>query len=108
MVNEQQDNWDVYIKQVCWGVRSSFGESTKHTSYEIMHVRKPRFPSELPVEEEDDSSPIALQGSHPNEVADYVSSKQEQLSAMKAKVYLPLTISFIVKPMHDCCGTFLL
>ena len=62
-----------------------------------MHVMKPRFPSELPVEEEDDPSPIALQGPHPNEVADYVSSKQEQLSAMKAKVCLPLTITFIVE-----------
>ena len=96
MVNEQRDNWDVYIEQVCWSVCSSFKESTKHTPYEIMHVRKPRFPSELLVEEEDDSS-IALQGSHPNAVADYVSSKQEQLSAMEAKVCLPLTITFIVK-----------
>ena len=97
MVNEQQDNWDVYIEQVCWGVRSSFKESIKHTLYEIMHVRKPRFLSELLVEEEDDPSPIALQGSHPNEVADYVSSKLEQLSAMEAKVSLPLTITFIVE-----------
>ena len=53
-----------------------------------MHVRKPRFPSELLVEEEDDSS-IALRGSQPNAVADYVSSKQEQLSAMEAKVCPP-------------------
>ena len=50
----------------------------------------------LLVEEEDDPS-IALQGSDPNAVADYVSSKQEQLSAMKAKVCLPLTITFIVE-----------
>ena len=97
MVNEKQDNWDVCIEQVCWGVRSSFKESTKHTPYEIMHVRKPRFPSELLVEEEDDPSSIALQGPHPNEVADYVSSKQEQLSVMEAKVGLPLTITFIVE-----------
>ena len=86
MVNEQQDDWDLYIEQACWGVRSSFNESTKYTPYEIMHVRKPRFPSELPVEEEDDPTPIALQGPTPNEVADYVSSKQEQLSAMEAMV----------------------
>ena len=97
MVNEQQDIWDVYVEQVCWGVRSSFKESTKHTPYEIMHVRKPCFLSELLVEEEDDSSPIALQGSHPNAVADYGSSKEEQLSAMKAKDCLPLTITFIVE-----------
>ena len=97
MVNEQQDHWDVYIEQVCRGVRSSFKESTKHTPYEIMHVRKPRFLSELLVEEEDGSPFIALQGPHPNEVADYVSSKQEQLSAMEAKVCLPLTITFIVE-----------
>ena len=96
MVNEQQDNWDVYIAEPCWDVCSSFKESTKHTPYEIMHVRKPRFLSELLVEEEDDSS-IALQGSDPNAVADYVSSKQEQLSAMEAKVCLPLTITFIVE-----------
>ena len=89
MVNEQQDDWDVYIEQVCWGVRSSFKESAKHTPYEILHVRKPRFPSELPVEEEDDPPPFALQGSHPNEVADCASSKQEQLSAMEAKVGCP-------------------
>ena len=89
MVNEQQDNWDVYIEQVCWGVRSSLKESTKHTPYEFMHVRKPRFLSELLVEEEDDCS-IALQGSHPNAVADHV-------SAMEAKVCLPLTITFIVE-----------
>ena len=79
------------------GVRSSFKESTKHTPYEIMHVRKPRFSSEMLVEEEDDSPFIALQGSHPNEVADYVSSKQEQLSAMDPKVSLLLTITFIVE-----------
>ena len=96
MVNEQQDNWDVYIEEVCWGVCSSFKESTKHTPYEIMHVRKPRFLSELLVEEEDGPS-IALQRSDLNEVADYVSSKQEQLSALKAKVCLPLTITFIVE-----------
>ena len=54
-----------------------------------MHVRKPRFPSELPVKEKDDPSPIALQGPHRNEVADYISSKQEQLSAMEAKVGCP-------------------
>ena len=89
MVNEQQDDWDVYIEQVCWGVRSSFKESTKHTPYEIMHVRKPRFLSELLVEEEDDPSPIALQGPHPKEVAGYVSSKKELLSAMEAKVGCP-------------------
>ena len=97
MVNEQQVNWDVYIEQVCWVVRSSFKESTKHTPYEIIRVRKPRFPSELLVQEEDDSPLIALQGPHPNEVADYVSSKREQLSAMEAKVCLPLTITFIVE-----------
>ena len=97
MVNEQQDNWDVYIEEICWGVHSSFKESTKHTPLEIMHVRKPRFPSELLVEEEDDSPFIASQGPHPNEVADHVSSKQEQLSATEAKVCLPLTITFIVE-----------
>ena len=96
MVNEQQDNWDVYIAEACWDFCSSFIESTKHTPYEIMHVRKPRFLSELLVEEEDDSS-IALQWSHLNAVADYVSTKQEQLSAMEAKVCLPLTITFIVE-----------
>ena len=87
MVNEQQDDWDLYIEQKhVGGVRSSFSESTKYTPYEIMHVRKPRFPSELPVKEEDDPTPIVLQGPTPNKVADYVGSKQEQLSAMEAKV----------------------
>ena len=87
MVNEQQDDWDLYIEQACEGLRSSFNESTKHTPYEIMHIRKPRFPSGLPVEKEDDVPvPIILKEPTPNEVADYVCSKQEQLSEMEAKV----------------------
>ena len=84
MVNEQQDDWHLFIEQACWGVRSSFNESTKHTPYEIMHLRKPRFPFELP--EEEDPAPISLQEPTPNEVADYVSTKQEQLVAVEAKV----------------------
>ena len=85
MVNEQQDDWDLFIEQACWGVRSSYyNESTKYSPYEIMHIRKPRFPSELP--EEDDSAPISLQEPSPDEVADYVGTKQEQLTAVNAKV----------------------
>ena len=45
-----------------------------------MHIRKPRFPSELP--EEEDPAPISLQEPTPNEVADYVSTKQEQLTTL--------------------------
>ena len=58
MVNEQQNNWDPHIDQECWGILSSYSESTKHTPYEITCVRKPRFPSEIPVEEE--PAPIPL------------------------------------------------
>ena len=47
MVNEQQDNWDLFIEQACWGIRSSYNESTKHTPYEVMCIRKPRFPSHV-------------------------------------------------------------
>ena len=61
-------------------MRSSYNETTKHTPYEVMHIRKPRFPSELP--EEEDPAPISLQEPTPNEVAVYVSTKQEQLIAV--------------------------
>ena len=84
MVNEQQDDWHLYIEQACWGVRSSYNESTKHTPYEVMHIRKPRFPSELPVEQS--PTPVTLQAPTPGEVAVYVQSKQEQLITLEAKV----------------------
>ncbi len=84
MVNEQQDDWDLFIEQACWGVRSSYNESTKLSPYEVMHIRKPRFPSELPVEEE--PAPISLREPTPDEVANYVSMKQEQLTTLEAKV----------------------
>lgn len=94
MVNEQQDDWHLYIEQACWGIRSSYNESTKHTPYEVMHIRKPRFPSELPTEE--DPAPISLQEPTPNEVADYISTKQEQLTAVEAKVcYITNKIIYI-------------
>ena len=85
MVNEQQDSWDLFIEQACWGIRSSYNESTKHTPYKIMCIRKPRFPSEIPVEEEESAS-ISLKEPTPNEVAEYLSSKQVQLTEVEAKV----------------------
>ena len=85
MVNEQQDNWDLFIEQACWGIRSSYNESTKHTPYEIMCIRKPRFPSEIPVEEEVSAS-ISLKEPTPNKVAECLSSKQVQLTEVEAKV----------------------
>ena len=51
-----------------------------------MHIRKPCFPSELPVVDVEEPAPFILEGPTPNKVADYVSGKQEQLSAMEAKV----------------------
>ena len=84
MVNEQQDDWDLYLEQACWGMRSSYNESTKVSPYEVMHIRKPRFPSELPLEEE--PAPISLIEPTPDEVADYVTKKQEQLTTLEAKV----------------------
>jgi hypothetical protein len=83
MVNEQQDDWDQYVEQACWGIRSSYNESTKLIPYEVMHIRKPRFPSELPAEE---PVSITLREPTPDEIADYVTTKQEQLTTLEAKV----------------------
>ena len=58
---------------------------TRHTPYEVMCVRKLRFPSEIPVEEEVSAS-ISLKEPTPNEVAEYLSSKQVQLTEVEAKV----------------------
>lgn len=70
MVNEQQNNWDLYIEQTCWGIRSSYNESTKHTPHGVMHIRKPRFPSEI-ADHNNDSDEIEVQETEPNLVADY-------------------------------------
>ena len=92
MVNEQQDNWDLFIEQACWGIHSSYNESTKHTPYEIMCIRKPRFPSEIPVEEV--SASISLKEPTPNEVAEYFSSKQVQLTELEAKVCCKAVLNY--------------
>lgn len=84
MVNEQQNDWHLYLEQACWAIRSSYNESTKYSPYEVMHIRKPRFPSELPVE--DTSVAISVEDPTPNQVADYVSTKQAQLTTVEGKV----------------------
>ena len=92
MVNEKQDDWHLYLEQACWGLRSSYNESTKFTPYEVMHIRKPRFLSELPIKE--DPAPISLEEPTPEEVATYISTKQEQLRLVEAEVHGILTLLY--------------
>ena len=58
--------------------------SNKHTPYEIMHLRKPRFPSELHVEEA--ACPLSVEDPTPNQVADYVSAKLTQLDGIDSNI----------------------
>ena len=85
MISEQQDDWDQYLDQACWGIRSTYNESTKVTPYEVMHLREHRFPSELPVEEEC-SGIISIEDPASNVVAEYVRVKQEEVVELEAKV----------------------
>ena len=57
--------------------------SNKHTPYEIMHLRKPRFPSE---HVEEAACPLSVEDPTPNQVADYVSAKLTQLSVIDSKI----------------------
>lgn len=79
MVNEQQNDWDLYVEKACWRIRSSYNESTKLTPYEVIHIRKPKFPSEV-LDHDYDPKDIIVQEPDQNEVAEYVSAKQEHLA----------------------------
>ncbi|XP_035673136.1 N-fatty-acyl-amino acid synthase/hydrolase PM20D1-like [Branchiostoma floridae] len=84
MVNDAQDDWDLYLDKACWGIRSSFNESTKTTPFEVMMIRKPRFPSEL-LDESDEDDPV-FPDADPAAVAEYVRHKQGQQAVLHKQV----------------------
>ena len=47
LVNEKQNDWDVYIKHVLFAYRTSVNASTKYTPFYLMFGRQAKLPIEL-------------------------------------------------------------
>jgi transposase InsO family protein len=47
LVNEKQNDWDVYIKHVLFAYRASVNASTKYTPFYLMFGRQAKLPIEL-------------------------------------------------------------
>ena len=47
LVNDQQNDWDQYLEQVAFSIRTQKQCSTKHTPFYLMFGRNPRSPLEV-------------------------------------------------------------
>ena len=47
LVNEHQNDWNVYLDPVLFGLRTSVQESSKYTPFFLMYNRKARLPVQL-------------------------------------------------------------
>ncbi|XP_062501518.1 uncharacterized protein LOC134178647 [Corticium candelabrum] len=54
LVNEHQNDWDVYLDPVLFGLRTSVQESSKYTPFFLMYNRKARLPVQLDHLEEEE------------------------------------------------------
>uniref|UniRef100_A0A1A8KNB0 Kinesin family member C1 n=2 Tax=Nothobranchius TaxID=28779 RepID=A0A1A8KNB0_NOTKU len=50
VVNERQDDWDLYLDATLFSLRSKMHTTTKFSPFYLMYGREARFPCELPVE----------------------------------------------------------
>ncbi|KAL2103786.1 hypothetical protein ACEWY4_000654 [Coilia grayii] len=50
LVNEQQNNWDIFLDATLFSLRSKIHTTTKHTPFKLMYGREARFPAEVPAE----------------------------------------------------------
>ncbi|XP_061588506.1 finTRIM family, member 67 isoform X1 [Cololabis saira] len=50
LVNERQDNWDVFLEATLFSLRSTVHITTKKTPFLLLYGREPVFPSEVPVD----------------------------------------------------------
>ncbi|KAI7789889.1 putative gypsy retrotransposon integrase-like protein 1-like, partial [Triplophysa rosa] len=50
LVNEKQNNWDVFLDATLFSLRTKFHTTTKHSPFLLMYGREAVFPSEVPVD----------------------------------------------------------
>uniref|UniRef100_A0AAV2LGC7 Integrase zinc-binding domain-containing protein n=1 Tax=Knipowitschia caucasica TaxID=637954 RepID=A0AAV2LGC7_KNICA len=50
VVNDQQNNWDVYLEATLFSLRSKPQSSTEHTPFKLMYGREAVLPAEVPVD----------------------------------------------------------
>uniref|UniRef100_A0A3P9CHI7 Integrase catalytic domain-containing protein n=1 Tax=Maylandia zebra TaxID=106582 RepID=A0A3P9CHI7_9CICH len=49
LVNDQQNNWDLYLEPTLFSLRSKVHTTTKYTPFFLMYGREAVFPSEVPI-----------------------------------------------------------
>ncbi|KAG5267640.1 hypothetical protein AALO_G00223980 [Alosa alosa] len=50
LVNDKQDNWDVFLEATLFSLRSKVQTTTKYSPFQLMYGREAVFPSEVPVD----------------------------------------------------------
>jgi len=50
LVNDQQNDWDVYLDATLFSLRSKVHTTTKHSPFLLMYGREAVFPAEIPAE----------------------------------------------------------
>uniref|UniRef100_A0A3B5L8T8 Gypsy retrotransposon integrase-like protein 1 n=1 Tax=Xiphophorus couchianus TaxID=32473 RepID=A0A3B5L8T8_9TELE len=50
LVNDKQDDWDMFLEATLFSLRSKTHTTTKYSLFFLMHGREARFPSEVPVD----------------------------------------------------------
>lgn len=50
LVNDQQNNWDLYLEPTLFSLRSKVHTTTKYTPFFLMYGREAVFPSEVPAQ----------------------------------------------------------
>ena len=85
LVNEKQDDWERYLSQACWAIRSSYNEATKRTPFEVMFLRKPRFGTELAAA---DDECIMVDETPSSQIDLYVNLKESEAAKMHQLVNL--------------------
>ncbi|XP_073461170.1 uncharacterized protein [Aquarana catesbeiana] len=76
VVNDKQDDWDMYLEPTLFSLRSKIQTTTKFSPFQLMYGREAVFPAEVPVE-----MPL-LQIILPDETS-YVSFMEEKKAAME-------------------------
>lgn len=50
LVNDRQNDWDLYLDATLFSLRSKVHTTTKHSPFLLMYGREAVFPAEVPVE----------------------------------------------------------
>uniref|UniRef100_A0AAR2JNS1 Gypsy retrotransposon integrase-like protein 1 n=1 Tax=Pygocentrus nattereri TaxID=42514 RepID=A0AAR2JNS1_PYGNA len=79
MVNEQQDNWDIYLDATLFSLRSKVHTTTKHSPFLLMYGREAVFPAEVPVEVPISTIILPTESSY----SKYLDSKMKMMEEIK-------------------------